>query len=96
MSDLTREEKWKIYEAGRHYIDQCNERQWDQDAKDDKWLLSLASGSFGLSFAFIGNVVPLPRSCYRELLITAWACFAAVFVLELCGFMVSSFIRRGV
>jgi hypothetical protein len=93
MSDLSREEKWKIYEAGRHYIDQCNQRQWDQDAKSDRWILSLAGSSFGLSFAFIDKIVPLQSSSYRWLLLTAWICFAAVLVFELCGFMVSSFVH---
>jgi hypothetical protein len=93
MSDLTQEEKWKIYDSSQHYIDQCNQRQWDQDAKSDKWILTLASSSFGLSFAFIDKIVPLSSSSYRVLLLAAWACFAAVLAIELCGFMISSFIH---
>jgi hypothetical protein len=93
MSDLTQEEKWKIHDASQHYIDQCGQRQWDQDAKSDKWILTLAAGSFGLSFAFIDKIVPLSSSSYRALLVSAWACFAAVLVIELCGFMISSFIH---
>lgn len=93
MTDLSQEEKWKIYDASQHYIDQCNQRQWDQDAKSDKWILTLASSSFGLSFAFIDKIVPLSSSSYRELLLSAWACFAMVLILELCGFMISSFLH---
>jgi hypothetical protein len=93
MADLTQEEKWKIYDTSQHYIDQCNQRQWDQDAKSDKWILTLASGSFGLSFIFIDKIVPLSSSSYRALLLAAWACFAAVLVLELAGFAISSFIH---
>ncbi|MDR0403493.1 MAG: hypothetical protein LBH35_07910 [Treponema sp.] len=93
MADLSQKEKWRIYEASQHYIDQCNQRQRDQDAKSDKWILTLAAGSFGLSFAFIDKIVPLSSSSYRELLIAAWACFAAVLILELAGFAVSSFIH---
>jgi hypothetical protein len=93
MSDLSQDEKWKIFEASQHYIDQCNQRQWDQDAKADKWILTLASGSFGLSFVFIDKIVPLSSSSYRELLLAAWACFAAVLVLELAGFTISSFLH---
>jgi hypothetical protein len=93
MSDLTYEERWKIHDASQHYIDECNQRQWEQDAKSDKWILTLASGSFGLSFAFIDKIVPLASSSYRGLLLAAWGCFAAVLVIELCGFMISSFIH---
>jgi hypothetical protein len=93
MPDLNLEEKWKIYDSSQHYIDECNRRQWDQDAKSDKWILTLASGSFGLSFAFIDKIVDLSASSCRELLLSAWACFAAVLVIELCGFMISSFIH---
>jgi hypothetical protein len=93
MSNVSQEEKWKIREAGQHYIDQCNQRQWDQDAKFDKWLLTLASGSFGLSFAFIDRIVPLSESSCRALLLAAWACFAAVLVLQLAGFIISSLVH---
>jgi hypothetical protein len=37
--------------------------------------------------------VPLSASSSRALLIAAWTCFAAVLVIELCGFMISSFIH---
>jgi hypothetical protein len=91
MADLSRDELWKIHDASQRYIDQCNQRQWDQDAKSDKWLLTLSGGSFGLSFAFVDKIVPLPSASCRGLLLAAWACFAAVLVLELAGFMISSF-----
>lgn len=91
MSDLPKDEMWKIHDSSQHYIDLCNQRQWDQDAKFDKWILTLAAGSFGLSFAFIDKiVVPLPSSSHRGLLLAAWVCFTAVLVLELYSFIISS------
>jgi hypothetical protein len=91
MSDLSRDDQWKIYETSQHYIDLCSQRQWDQDEKSDKRLITLAAGSFGLSFAFIDTLVSLDTAVYKPLLIGAWACFAMALIMELCGFMLSSF-----
>jgi hypothetical protein len=40
---------------------------------------------------FIVSLVPLASAAYKPLLIAAWACFALVLILELIGFVVSSF-----
>jgi hypothetical protein len=81
---------WKLYEANERYTDKLIETQQKTDYLADKWLITLAGGSFGLSFAFIDALVPLQSATHKPLLIAAWACFAAVLILELVGFAVSS------
>ncbi|MDR0656338.1 MAG: hypothetical protein LBG22_08500 [Treponema sp.] len=91
MSKLTREEKWKMYEAGGRFIETLNQRQGEEDDKIDKWMMTLASGSFGLSFAFINQIVPIKEASHISFLIAAWSCFLAVLILEIISFTVSSF-----
>jgi hypothetical protein len=85
------EHNWKLHKAATHRIDILNQRQAEEDDKTDKWMMTLASGSFGLSFAFINRIVPVQSAGHIGLLIAAWSCFLSVLVLELVAFMVSSF-----
>ncbi|MDR2444671.1 MAG: hypothetical protein LBD44_01855 [Spirochaetaceae bacterium] len=79
------EHNWKLYEANEHLTDKLIETREKTDACADKWLVTLAAGSFGLSFAFIDTLVPLKSVVDKPLLIAAWTCFA----LELAGFVLS-------
>jgi hypothetical protein len=91
MKDENDERLWKLYEASSRRIDTLNRRQGEEDDKIDKWVMTLASGSFGLSFAFINQIVPVQHAVHIPLLITAWSCFLGVLVLGIIGFMASSF-----
>jgi hypothetical protein len=91
MNDETADRHWKLYEAGSRRIEELNRRQGEEDDKTDRWMMSLASGSFGLSFAFINQIVPVQNAVRAALLIAAWSCFLGVLVLGLIGFTVSSF-----
>jgi hypothetical protein len=88
--DKTLEHNWKLYEANERYTDKLIATQQKTDDFSDKWIITLAAGSFGLSFAFIETLVPLQTAMYKPLLIAAWACFAVVLIMELVGFAVSS------
>jgi hypothetical protein len=91
MEDKAKTQNWKYYKASRRQIEILNQRQGEEDDKTDKWIMTLASGSFGLSFAFINQIVPIAEASHTVLLIAAWSCFLAVLILELIGFTVSSF-----
>jgi hypothetical protein len=78
-------------EAKIRFIETLNQRQGEEDDKIDKWMMTLASGSFGLSFAFINQIVPIREAVHITLLIAAWSCFLSVLILEIIAFMVSSF-----
>jgi hypothetical protein len=58
----------------------------------DKWLLTLASGSFGVSFAFIDHIIPTPlaHSSSPGFIIAAWSLFGLCLIIELISFFVSS------
>jgi hypothetical protein len=81
----------QYYEADNRFIETLNQRQGEEDDKIDKWMMTLASGSFGLSFAFINQIVPMAKASHTTFLIAAWSCFLAVLILELIAFTVSSF-----
>jgi len=84
------EHNWKLHEASVQRIDMLNKRQGEEDDKEDKWMMSLAAGSFGLSFAFIDKIVPIQSAKHIPFLLAAWSCFIAVLVIGLIGFIVSS------
>jgi hypothetical protein len=85
------EHDWKLYNAAVCRIDTLNKRQAEEDDKKDRWSMSLASGSFGLSFAFINQIVPINSAGHVHFLIISWSCFLLVLILGLIGFAVSSF-----
>jgi len=97
MSDIQQntgnERNWKLYEESVKRVNILNERQAEEDDKEDKWIMSLAAGSFGLSFAFIDKVVPISSAHSIPLLIAAWSCFLAVLAIGLIGFLVSSLLH---
>jgi len=43
----------------------------------DKYILTLAAGTFGLSLLFIGQIAPHPKDGTEWLLIAAWVAFGA-------------------
>lgn len=84
---------WKLHEASTKYIDMLNQRQADEDDKISKWLMTFSAGSFGLSFAFIDNIVPIKQAHEIPFLIAAWSCFLSVLVFCLIASFISSFIH---
>ena len=87
----TEERNWKLYEESKENIAKNTAAKWAANDFSDRWLMTLAAGSFGLSFAFIEKLVPLPAALDKHLLIIAWACFAAVIIIELIAFDVISY-----
>jgi hypothetical protein len=80
----------KIYEDSMHRWEAFNETASRMDARFDKALFTVAAGSFALSFAFTGNVVPLKGAACLPLLVASWACFAACLVVMALGHLLSS------
>ncbi len=54
----------------------------------DKYILTLAAGTFGLSFVFIEKIAPEPieAGC---LVVTAWSFFGLAILSTLCSFLLS-------
>ncbi|GHT71778.1 hypothetical protein FACS1894110_25360 [Spirochaetia bacterium] len=88
---MTNEE---LYEASQKYRERLDNSRREQDAKFDKNLLSLSAGSFGVSFAFIGQVVPMASATHIPFIVLSWACFAVSILSIVVSFRISSFIHR--
>ena len=55
-----------------------------------KFILTVAGGSFGLSFSLVNLIVPVNAAVFLCLLIAAWSCFAAALVSYAVSSLVSS------
>jgi len=89
---MKREETdWKNYDASIRRVEILEQRQYDEDSKAEKWLLTISSGSFGLSFTFIDQIVEIKYASNYEFLVTSWSCFTFIIILGIIGFIISSF-----
>ena len=61
----------------------------EQAKSFDRWILTLAGGTFGLSLIFINQIAPNPKSETIGFLITGWALFAASILSTLLSFLLS-------
>ena len=79
----------KKYEA---YIRERNSlinAELDQARQFDKYVLTLAGGSFGLSLLFIRQVVPYPEAGTICFLVAAWIAFGVSILSTLVSFLLS-------
>ena len=67
--------------------------QQELDQRSHKYLFTLAAGSFGVSFAFISQIVSLESAVKMPLLVLSWAFFAATIVLAILELKVGSAIQ---
>lgn len=61
--------------------------QSEQAKSFDKWILTLAGGTFGLSLIFIYQIAPHPKS--TGYLVTAWGFFTVSILFTLLSFLLS-------
>jgi len=83
-----------IHEAGLKNWEILNDGQVDQEKQFDKITMTVAAGSFGISFAFIDKVIPLSAAVYKPVLAAAWACFGICILLLLIGYRIGSIVYR--
>lgn len=60
-----------------------------QSKNFDKYILTLAAGTFGLSLLFIKQIVPNPQADTLPLLFGAWGAFCVSIILTLISFLIS-------
>jgi hypothetical protein len=84
------ERQRRIYDDNMHQWEVFNKISLDMDARFDKALFTVAAGSFALSFAFIGNIVPLSKAFFTPVLIASWACFALCLIVMVLGHLLSA------
>jgi len=61
----------------------------EQSKSFDRWILTLAGGTFGLSLVFINQIVPNLKSGTLCFLTTAWILFALSILFTLLSFLFS-------
>ena len=86
--------KLAIYESSSKNWEILDEALTDQEKQFDKSSFAIAAGSFGVSFAFVGQVVPLEEAICRPVLAAAWAFFGFCLLIILIGYRASSIIYR--
>jgi len=80
------ETKYKVYlEERKSLID----AELEQTRHFDKYILTLAAGTFGLSLLFIKQIAPQPATGTIWLLVSAWAAFGASILSTLISFLLS-------
>ncbi|MFA5065076.1 MAG: hypothetical protein WC566_06395 [Dehalococcoidia bacterium] len=62
---------------------------FEQSKSFDRWILTLAGGTFGLSLVFINQIAPNLQSGTLGFLVTAWVLFAISILSTLLSFLVS-------
>ena len=67
--------------------------QRNLDQRGHKSLLTIAAGSFGISFAFISQIVKLDIAKNIPILVTSWAFFALTIVLSILELKVGALIQ---
>lgn len=79
-------------EVYKTYIQERNSlisSELEQTKQYDKYILTLASGAFGLSLLFITNIAPIPKDETIGFLVTAWAAFGASILSTMLSFLSS-------
>ncbi len=61
----------------------------EQSKSFDRWILTLAGGTFGLSLVFINQIAPNLKSGTLGFLTTAWVLFAISILFTLLSFLFS-------
>ena len=84
------ERNWKLYDTSKERCDTLNKTAEKEIDKMDKWLMVIAAGSFGLSFAFMDSIIPITDAIYTLLLIAAWSCFLLILALGIAGPLISA------
>lgn len=80
------ERKYEVYLKERNSLINA---ELEQARQFDKYILTLAAGTFGLSLLFIRQLVPCPEQGTICLLVTAWTAFSASIVSTLISFLLS-------
>jgi len=91
-------EEWKnqTLTVCRNEMDNYWRIHGEEINKLDKWIMTIAAGSFGLSFVFIDTIVPVNTAAYLPVLFSAWACFLAVLAVGLIGSMASALLHLAI
>ena len=80
------EAEYQVYREERRHL---QDALLDQSRSFDKFVLTMAASTFGLSFLFIQHIVPEPKADTMRFLIAAWGAFAITILTTLLSFLLS-------
>ena len=93
IATLEYEHKKKIYDEFSTVWDKQHNIQLDAEKRFHKNILTLAAGSFGVSFAFINQVVPLKEAFQTNILVNAWIFLGLSIIFAILECRISSLIQ---
>ncbi|MCC5858636.1 MAG: hypothetical protein JJT90_10800 [Ectothiorhodospiraceae bacterium] len=77
-----------------HYRNLLIETEQKAQEGYDKAILSLSGGALGISFAFVGDLVPLAEAKFVALLLGAWVSWTLAIAFTLFSYLSSVFAMR--
>ena len=83
----------EIYGIFAGDLERCRQVQLHEDKQFYKYIAMFAAGSFGVSFAFINDIVPFRQAVHKPVLVAAWAALAATLVLNVAIHRISAIIH---
>jgi len=87
------EYKRKVYDDFSAEWDAQRQIQLETDARFHKNILAIAAGSFGVSFAFINQIVPLAGAAHIAVLVLSWLFFGLSIVCAVLEPRINSVIQ---
>ncbi len=87
------ERKKKVYDDFSSVWDMQHNVQLDIEDRFHKNILTLAAGSFGVSFAFINQIVPLQEALQTNILVVAWLFFGLSIIAAILESRIGSLIQ---
>lgn len=76
-------------EDDKEYWQQLSKLYTESSTQFDKQLLYIASGAFGISFAFLKDIVKITDSVCKCYLIAAWSAFSLVILFSIISHFTS-------
>jgi len=87
------ERKKEVYNQFSKIWDEQRGIQLEADRRFHKNILTIAAGSFGVSFAFINQIVPLATAYYTTVLVAAWILFGLSIIFAVLEPRIASVIQ---
>lgn len=84
----------KLNEQDRDYLKTLQESEFQAIDQFDKVLLTLTGGAFGVSFAFLKDIVKLDSVAHQAFLSAAWILWSLTLTLNLTAFYFSHLAMR--
>jgi hypothetical protein len=84
----------EVYNLFKYDWDHYRKVQLHEDDQFNRYIAMFAAGAFGVSFAFINDIVPFKTAAHKDILVTAWACFAATLLVNVVLHRISSAIHK--